>query len=163
MRYTRVSSPLDALLLTSDGEALTGLYMTEHRYGPALGPDWVADDSLPLFQRARDQLEEYFAGRLRRFDLPLAPRGTAFQRSVWRALTTIPYGATTTYGALAARLGRPSASRAVGMANGRNPISVVVPCHRVVGSNGALTGFGGGLPRKARLLGLESEGIAAPS
>ena len=102
------------------------------------------------------QLRAYFAGELRDFDLPLAPRGTAFQQSVWDALLEIPYGATTTYSELAATIGRPSACRAVGAANGRNPLAVIVPCHRVIGAAGALTGYGGGLERKRMLLALEA-------
>ena len=107
------------------------------------------------FQEAEAQLHAYFAGELERFDLPLAPLGTAFQRSVWDALTEIPYGSTTTYSELAARIGRPSACRAVGAANGRNPLPVIVPCHRVIGAAGALTGYGGGLGRKRHLLAFE--------
>ena len=107
------------------------------------------------FQEAEAQLRAYFAGELERFDLPLAPLGTAFQRSVWDALTEIPYGSTTTYSELAARIGRPSACRAVGAANGRNPLPVIVPCHRVIGAAGALTGYGGGLRRKRHLLAFE--------
>ena len=102
------------------------------------------------------QLDAYFAGRLRRFELPLAPEGTPFQREVWSALTTIPYGETVSYGELARRVGRPAASRAVGAANGRNPIPIIIPCHRVIGADGTLTGFGGGLPIKRRLLQLEA-------
>src|SRR6202012_510460 len=105
-----------------------------------------------LLAQARAQIEEYFAGTRRDFDLPLAPRGTAFQRSVWHALATIPFGVTTTYGEIAAAVGRPTASRAVGAANGQNPIAIVIPCHRVIGANGTLTGYGGGLPTKEWLV-----------
>lgn len=121
--------------------------------GAPIGSDWIADSA--LFTDAVAQLCAYFAGELRAFDLPLGPRGTEFQRQVWQALTTIPYGQTATYGAIATRVGRPSAFRAVGMANGRNPIPVIVPCHRVIGANGTLTGYGGGLRRKEYLLDLE--------
>jgi len=155
VRYTLAPSPVDDLLVMSDGEALTGLYMSDQRYSPQIAADWVRDDGLPVFAAAREQLDAYFAGELRRFELPLAVGGTAFQRRVWKALTTIPYGSTTTYGGLAKELGRPAASRAVGMANGRNPVCIVIPCHRVIGADGSLTGFGGGLPRKIRLLELE--------
>lgn len=110
-----------------------------------------------MLERTRAQLEEYFAGARREFELPLDPRGTDFQRSVWRRLLQIPYGETTTYGALARELGDPGASRAVGLANGSNPIPIVIPCHRVIGANGSLTGFGGGLPIKQALLELESK------
>lgn len=109
----------------------------------------------PLLDAARSQLDEYFNGRLRTFDVPLAPRGTEFQRVVWRELSRIPYGVTISYGELARRIGRVSASRAVGAANGRNPLPIIVPCHRVIGSNGTLTGFAGGLPTKQFLLRLE--------
>jgi methylated-DNA-[protein]-cysteine S-methyltransferase len=110
----------------------------------------------PLLVEAADQLRAYFAGELREFDLPLAPRGTAFQRRVWDAVSAIPFGATASYAEIAAVIGTPSACRAVGAANGRNPLPVIVPCHRVVGSTGALTGYGGGLERKRALLDLEA-------
>ena len=154
--YTYVDSPLDALLLTSDGTSLTGLYMNEHRHGPPVGADWVhADDATP-FGDARAQLADYFAGRRTTFDLPLAPTtGTPFQRVVWEQLRQIGFGETISYGELARRIGTPAASRAVGLANGRNPLSIVVPCHRVVGANGKLTGYAGGVEKKERLLALE--------
>ncbi|PJN22715.1 cysteine methyltransferase [Kitasatospora sp. CB02891] len=153
VRYTLSPSPVEDLLLVGDGRSILGIYMTEQLYGPEIGPDWVRDPG--LFKEAERQLDAYFALELRVFDLPLAPRGTAFQRTVWRELTRLPYGVTTSYGAIAADLGRPSAARAVGMANGRNPVGIVIPCHRVVGSDGSLTGYGGGLPRKRRLLDME--------
>ncbi|MCF2526256.1 methylated-DNA--[protein]-cysteine S-methyltransferase [Yinghuangia soli] len=153
-RYTVVGSPVGELLLTGDGEALTGLFMLpDAKYVPEIGADWRRDDA--LFDTVAAQLDEYFAGERSAFDLRLAPRGTDFQRSVWRELTTIPYGRTTSYGAMAASLGSPTASRAVGAANGRNPISIIVPCHRVIAANGALTGYAGGLDKKQRLLGHE--------
>jgi methylated-DNA-[protein]-cysteine S-methyltransferase len=150
--YTTMSAPIDELLLTGDGEALTGLHLAPHRHGlpgPA-DPDWRRDDR--LFAAATGQLAAYFAGELTEFDLPLAARGTDFQSRVWAALRTIPYGRTTSYGELAAQLGNPGASRAVGLANGRNPIAIIVPCHRVIGADGRLTGYGGGLDRKRWLL-----------
>jgi methylated-DNA-[protein]-cysteine S-methyltransferase len=153
MHIRTLDSPLGELTLVSDGEALTGLYMTEHRHRPQLPPATGDDDG--VLAQARDQLVEYFAGERREFDLPLRPAGTPFQQSVWAALREIPYGETAGYGELAARLGRPGAARAVGLANGRNPISIVVPCHRVIGAAGALTGYGGGLERKRYLLELE--------
>lgn len=154
--YAYCDSPIERLLLTSDGAALTGLYLAEHRHGPAVGADWIfAPDALP-FAAAREQLAAYFAGRRRGFDLPLAPEGTPFQRMVWQELLRIPPGETITYGELALRIGSPSASRAVGLANGRNPIAIVVPCHRVIGANGKLTGYAGGLARKQALLALEA-------
>ncbi len=148
-----IDSPLGSLTLLSDGEALTGLYMEQHRHRPPVPEGAVADDA-PLRQAA-EQLGEYFAGERRAFELPLRPAGTAFQQAVWSALLDVPYGQTASYGELARRIGRPAAVRAVGLANGRNPISIVVPCHRIVGSSGALTGYGGGLERKRQLLDLE--------
>jgi methylated-DNA-[protein]-cysteine S-methyltransferase len=150
--YTYVESPIGRLLLHSDGAALTGLYM-DVLSSPRPGMErWVEDatvDPLPLTLR---QLDEYFHGKRRDFDLPLRMHGTKFQRRVWRALTEIPYGATWSYGELAKRIDNPNASRAVGLANGRNPISILVPCHRVIGADGSLTGYGGGLERKQWLL-----------
>ena len=152
--YATMDSPIGELLLLGDGVALTGIYMKIQKYGPQRAPDW-RKDSVP-FRNACEQLCAYFAGELERFDLPLAPAGTAFQQSVWAALLDIPYGATETYGELARRIGEPTASRAVGLANGRNPISIVIPCHRVIGSTGALTGYGGGIERKRWLLAHEA-------
>jgi len=155
--HTLVDSPLGPLTLRAEDGVLSGLYMTDHRHGPpsaALGPR--DDDGLPA---VREQLAAYFAGELRAFDVPVAVRGTAFQERVWAALREIPYGGTTSYGGLAAAIGRPTAVRAVGLANGRNPVSIVVPCHRVVGANGSLTGYGGGVERKRTLLDLE-RGVA---
>lgn len=152
--HTVVESPLGPLTLRADDGVLSGLFMTEHRHGPAadaLG-DRV-DDGLPA---AREQLAAYFAGELTAFDLDLHVHGTPFQQRVWAALREIPYGATVTYGELAATIGQPTAVRAVGLANGRNPVSIVVPCHRVVGASGSLTGYGGGVERKRALLDLES-------
>lgn len=156
--YTTLASPLGELLLLSDGEALTGLYLEGHRGGPARSADWRRDDG--PFQAARAQLEAYFAGELQSFDVPVALRGTEFQRLVWSELQRVPYGATVTYGELAARVGRASAVRAVGAANGRNPVSIIVPCHRVVGADGTLTGYAGGLERKRWLLAWEAKVLA---
>jgi len=151
--HTVVESPLGPLTLRAEDGVLSGLYMTEHRHGPGADALGVLDpDGLPA---VREQLAAYFAGELRVFDVPVAVRGTPFQQRVWAALRQIPYGATTTYGELAAALGTPNAPRAVGLANGRNPVSIVVPCHRVVGASGALTGYGGGVERKRALLDLE--------
>ena len=152
--YTRVESPIGELLLVGDGRALHGLHMQEGRTAVSVHPGWRQAD-VP-FADVRGQLAEYFAGERVDFDVPLAMAGSRFQRRVWDALQEIPYGETTTYGELARRLGRPSASRAVGLANGRNPIAVIVPCHRVIGSDGSLTGYGGGLERKRLLLDLEA-------
>jgi methylated-DNA-[protein]-cysteine S-methyltransferase len=155
LAFSLADSPIGTLLLLADAAGLRGLYMEPH----ALDPAWRRDDA--ALRDAREQLEAYFAGRLREFDLELAPVGTPFQLRVWAALREIPYGETTSYGALAARLGKPGAARAVGLANGRNPISVIVPCHRVIGADGTLTGFGGGLDRKRTLLAHEAEVLGA--
>ena len=151
--FTRIESPIGRLTLTGDGDALTGLYMEIHRGGPGPVPRARRDDS--AFAAAREQLAAYFAGDLREFDLQLAPSGSAWQMRVWDALREIPYGETVSYGEIARRVGAPDASRAVGTANGSNPIAIIVPCHRVIGANGKLTGYGGGLDRKRFLLGLE--------
>jgi methylated-DNA-[protein]-cysteine S-methyltransferase len=148
--HSYMQSPVGVLMLTSDGDALTGLYMENQKHRPELPAHSVQDDS--RFTAVREQLVAYFAGERQTFDVRLDASGTAFQQRVWQALTAIPYGATESYGGLATRLGKPSASRAVGLANGRNPIGIIVPCHRVLGANGALTGYGGGLPRKQWLL-----------
>ncbi len=161
--YTHVDSPIGPLRLTSDGSALTGLYMVEHRHGPEVGADWADGASAAPLPAAAAQLAEYFAGARTEFDLPLAPEGTDFQKRVWQELTRIPYGARISYGELAGRLGNPGASRAVGLANGRNPISIVVPCHRVIGASGKLTGYGGGLERKQALLELEARHTPPPA
>jgi methylated-DNA-[protein]-cysteine S-methyltransferase len=143
-------SPLGELLLASDGEALTGLYMEERQHGPGGEVSWITDRG-PL-REVLAQVDAYFAGERRTFSLPLAPEGSAFQLRVWRALEEIPYGETWSYRRLAEQVGMPGAARAVGSANARNPISLVVPCHRVIGSAGALIGYGGGLSRKRWLL-----------
>lgn len=147
--YTTMRSPIGTLTLCSDGDALTRLSMA-----PCVPqPGWVCDRA--PFGYAVEQLDSYFSGERRNFDLPLAAEGTPFQQSVWKVLRTIPYGEVRSYGDIARRIGNPNAVRAVGRANGSNPIAVIIPCHRVVGSNGTLTGFGGGLERKAQLLELE--------
>ncbi len=149
--YTHVDSPIGRLLLCSDGTVLTGLHM-DVADCPVPGEAWTEDAGAgPLPEVAR-QLDQYFAGQRREFDLPLRLHGTPFQRRVWQALVEIPYGVTWSYGELARRIDQPSASRAVGLANGRNPISILVPCHRVIGADGTLTGYGGGLERKQWLL-----------
>jgi methylated-DNA-[protein]-cysteine S-methyltransferase len=150
--YDTIDSPLGELLLAGDGRVLTTL-----RIDGAPGASWCRAPG--PFREAADQLRAYFAGELREFDLPLAPHGTPFQQRVWAALREIPYGTTIGYAELAAAVGRPGAARAVGAANGRNPIAVVIPCHRVIGASGTLTGYGGGLARKRLLLDLEA-GIA---
>lgn len=151
--HTVLDSPIGPLTLVAVDGLLAGLYMERHRHRPPEVDDGEPDAA--LFAEAARQLEAYLAGRLTEFDLPLALHGTQFQRRVWAALQTIPYGQTRSYGQLADQIGQPTASRAVGLANGRNPISIIVPCHRVVGASGSLTGYGGGLDRKRHLLDLE--------
>ncbi len=150
--FCTIDSPIGRLTLTSDGSALTGLYM--HVAGKPLPrtAEWVMDPTAAPLPEAVRQLNEYFAGGRRHFELPLHLTGTDFQKRVWQQLTAIPFGETWTYGQLAKRLDNPSACRAVGLANGKNPIAIIVPCHRVIGADGSLTGFGGGLPRKEWLL-----------
>jgi methylated-DNA-[protein]-cysteine S-methyltransferase len=159
--FTTIESPIDELLLLSDGEYLTGLFMDECAHGPIVNSDWKRVDHLAIFEQSRQQLTSYFNGELTSFTLPLRANGTDFQKAVWRGLVEIPYGTTINYRQLAERIGNPNAQRAVGLANGRNPIGIVVPCHRVIGANGSLTGYGGGLARKEALLALESR-VANP-
>lgn len=152
-QHTLIDSPYGTLTLVATEGVLSGLYMTEQRHRPP--EETFGDrDAGPFGETAR-QLEDYFAGGRREFDLPMRLDGTPFQRTVWQQLQLIPYGETRTYGELAAMLGKPNASRAVGLANGKNPIGVIVPCHRVIGAGGSLTGYGGGLDRKQRLLAFE--------
>lgn len=155
MLYTLLESPLGALRIVGDGERIAAITMEQQRWAAPHECSWRRRDS--AFAAARGQLREYFAGERREFALPLALDGTPFRLAVWRALATIPYGATRTYGELAAAIGRPGAARAVGLANGRNPFAVVLPCHRVVGAGGGLVGYGGGLERKAWLLRHEAD------
>jgi methylated-DNA-[protein]-cysteine S-methyltransferase len=158
--YTQFESPLGEMLVTATREGVTGVYFVGQKYDPGIGTDWTQNADLAFLAVARRQLDEYFRGARSRFDVPLAPRGTPFQLRVWRALMEIPFGETRTYGAIAGHLGAPSSSRAVGAAVGRNPISVMVPCHRVVGATGSLTGYAGGLDRKRALLALERTGAS---
>lgn len=154
--YTQIDSPIGTIILTSDGQALTGLYTSAHKYEAELSDrQSVSVDRSEILSKAKEELQLYFAGKLTEFTVPVAKSGTPFQQRVYEQLCLIPYGETISYGELAARVGNPNASRAVGMANGRNPISIIVPCHRVIGANGTLTGYGGGLPRKQFLLELE--------
>jgi methylated-DNA-[protein]-cysteine S-methyltransferase len=161
--YARYSSPLGELLLVGERTAsgpmhLCGVHLPGERHGPSIEPSWVEDG--PAFATVSAALDAYFRGERTAFDLRLEPRGTAFQLRVWAELERIPFGETVTYGEIASRIGRPGAARAVGAAAGRNPLSIVVPCHRVVGADGALTGYAGGLDRKARLLDHERGVIA---
>jgi methylated-DNA-[protein]-cysteine S-methyltransferase len=151
--YTTLASPIGELLLVGDGRSLRRLHMREGRSRMAIRADWTRADE--PFEAVRAQLAEYFDGRRTSFDVPLAMEGTGFQRRVWGALREIPYGETVSYGEIARRVGEPDSARAVGVANGGNPIAVIVPCHRVIGADGSLTGFGGGLDRKRILLDLE--------
>ncbi|HXA19434.1 MAG TPA: methylated-DNA--[protein]-cysteine S-methyltransferase [Thermoanaerobaculia bacterium] len=152
LKYSYVDTPVGAILIAGDGASVIETYFA----GAKPKPDWIRDDE--AFTEASTQLRAYFAGDLKAFHLPLAPRGTEFQQSVWSALLEIPYGQTTTYSAIAEKISRPAAVRAVGAANGANPIPIIIPCHRVIGANGSLTGFGGGLDVKRRLLMLEARG-----
>ena len=158
-RFGCIDSPIDPIMIVSDGVAITGIYMDAQKYGPARDAAWLERDD-DLIRSAQAQFGAYFRGELTAFDLPLAPEGTPFQLKVWQALRDIPYGETISYGELARRVGKPTASRAVGAANGHNPIGIVVPCHRVIGADGSLTGYGGGLDRKRTLLALEAETLA---
>lgn len=149
-----LSSPIGDLLLLAGETGLSALYMEIRRH-PPVAAAWRSDES--RFRVAKSQLAAYFAGELRHFDLDLAPEGSPFQQRVWAELQNIPYGETLSYGELARRLGDPKASRAVGLANGKNPLSIIVPCHRVIGADGSLTGYGGGLERKRWLLDHEAK------
>jgi methylated-DNA-[protein]-cysteine S-methyltransferase len=161
---TNFDSPLGRMLATAEDKALTGLYFIGQQYYPDAAGAWHEDGAARPFDALRQQLDEYFAGKRLLFDLPLNPGGkrgkrgtggTAFQRAVWDAIAAVPFGSTATYSALATRCGRPSAARATGAATGRNPLSLIIPCHRIVGSSGALTGYAGGLERKRTLLAFE--------
>lgn len=159
MRYSVVSSPIGDIVI-SGHELVSGVDFADSRGAPHVAANWERDDG--AFPEVTRQLRAYFAGELTRFELDLDTGGTPFQQRVWSALQRIPYGTTTTYGKIAAELGEPRAVRAVGAANGRNPISIIIPCHRLVGSDGNLTGYGGGLPRKQWLIAHE-RGEAPPA
>jgi methylated-DNA-[protein]-cysteine S-methyltransferase len=158
--HTVIDSPLGPLTLVATNGVLAGLYMVRQRHRPATETFGHRDPDGDAFAETEGQLKEYFAGQRRDFDLPMAFHGTPFQQRVWTALCEIPYGETVSYGRLANELGQPTAARAVGLANGKNPIGIIVPCHRVVGSTGDLTGYGGGLERKRYLLDFERGGDA---
>lgn len=153
--YTTIDSPVGPLLLAADDAGLRRIHFQAGPHPLTPPPEWRCVDVLP--GDAARQLRAYFAGDLRQFDLPLVPEGTTFQLEVWAALEEIPYGQTISYATLAQRIGRPSSTRAVGAANGQNPLPIVIPCHRVIGSTGALTGYGGGLRAKEILLSLEQK------
>jgi methylated-DNA-[protein]-cysteine S-methyltransferase len=158
--YSWMKSPVGELLLAADDAGLRHITFADGREPAQPGPHW-RENASPLRETIR-QLRAWFAGELRDFNLALAPEGPAFHQRVWRELCNIPYGETISYGELARRIGSPNASRAVGRANGANPIPIVIPCHRVIGSNGKLTGYGGGLPRKEFLLALERKQLFLP-
>lgn len=154
--YDFYESPHGPMLLVADGEALSGVYFDGQKYHPQVASQWRRDAHHATLRQTKSELAEYFGGERKRFDTALAPEGTPFQRSVWKAISSVGFGQTITYGELAARAGCPGSARAAGAATGRNPISIIVPCHRIVGSNGSLTGYAGGLDRKRALLALES-------
>jgi methylated-DNA-[protein]-cysteine S-methyltransferase len=157
--YSCVDCPLGRMFVQGDGQFVTGLFMPQHKGWR--GPDASWQESHAPFTVVREQLAEYFAGERQQFDVPLKLAGTPFQQRVWQELVRIPFGTTITYGELARRVGKPSASRAVGHANSRNPISIIVPCHRVIGANGKLTGYGGGVDKKQWLLAWERSATVA--
>jgi methylated-DNA-[protein]-cysteine S-methyltransferase len=157
--YTRLKTPLGTLLAIATGGTLVGLHFEGGQHVPEIERNWREDPKAVPFAECARQLSEYFAGKRMCFDLPLAPHGTPFQERVWREIARVPHGETITYGELAARAGSPGSARAAGAATGRNPLSLVVPCHRIVGTGGALTGYAGGIGRKEKLL--EHEGALA--
>ena len=154
--YDYYQSPRGRMLLVADDTALTGVYFTGQKYQPRIDAGWVRDARHGLLGQAKRELAEYFDGTRTDFTVKVAPRGTPFQRAVWKAITGVAFGSTIPYAELARRAGRPGSARAAGAATGRNPISIIVPCHRIVGSNGALTGYAGGLTKKRALLALEA-------
>jgi methylated-DNA-[protein]-cysteine S-methyltransferase len=154
--YSIINSPVGSLILVADDSALTGLYFADRDHVPAASRDWIRDARHPVLRQAAGQIHEYFAGKRMSFSLPLRLAGTGFQEKVWRQIALIPHGKTITYSDLARRVGAPAAIRAAGTSTGRNPLSIIIPCHRVVGKNGSLRGFAGGLERKQRLLKLEN-------
>ena len=156
-RFDFVASPLGTLRLTASADGLTGIHFDGQPHAPAADSRWLREPAFAPLRHAAMQLAEYFAGRRRSFDLPLAPAGTPFQHAVWDAIATVVAGATISYTELARRAGHPTSMRAAGAATGRNPLSIVVPCHRIVGADGSLTGYAGGLARKRALLALERD------
>ena len=154
--YDLYESHQGRMLLVANDVGLSGAYFDGQKYFPRVDPDWRRDARHAPLRQAERELAEYFGGERKRFESPLAPEGTAFQQSVWKAISTVGFGETITYSELARRAGFPGSARAAGAATGRNPISIIVPCHRIVGSNGSLTGYAGGLDRKRALLALES-------
>lgn len=159
--FDQIESPLGRIVVQGDGEFITGLYLPNHKHWSGPDPSWRQSDA--PFAAVRQQLAEYFAGERQEFDVPVQLAGTPFQQRVWQELVRIPYGTTISYAELARRVGQPTASRAVGSANGRNPVSILVPCHRVIGANGKLTGYGGGIDKKEWLLAWERRAMGSKS
>jgi methylated-DNA-[protein]-cysteine S-methyltransferase len=155
IRFARYESPLGTVIAIADPHGITSIDFVDAKYAKRIEPGWVEDANDPRLRKCISQLREYFAGTRREFDLPLSPHGTPFQERVWQEIARVPYGKTISYGELARRAGAPGQARAAGAATGRNPVGVVVPCHRIVGADGSLTGYAGGLSRKQRLLELE--------
>lgn len=153
--YDYYQSPCGRMLLVADDKALTGVYFTAQKYRPRIEPEWRRAEHHAPLRQAKRELAEYFGGKRTHFTVTVAPRGTPFQRAVWKAIAGVSFGKTIPYAELARRAGRPGSARAAGAATGRNPIGIIVPCHRIVGSNGALTGYAGGLAKKRALLALE--------
>jgi methylated-DNA-[protein]-cysteine S-methyltransferase len=154
-RFVRFASPLGPMFATAEEDGITHIEFLGAKYAPVASPDWVEDPKGPDLAACVAQLGEYFAGTRTEFDFPLAPRGSDFQQRVWREIARVPYGKTISYAELATRAGAPGQARAAGAATGRNPVSLAIPCHRIVGSDGSLTGYAGGLERKRELLELE--------
>lgn len=154
--YGFYESPCGQMLLVASDDGLSGVYFDAQKYYPSLDPQWRRDEGHFLIAQARRELAEYFGGERQVFEVALAPEGTAFQRAIWRAIASVRFGETLTYGQLAQSAGYPGMARAAGAATGRNPLTIVIPCHRIVGATGALTGYAGGLDRKRALLALES-------
>ena len=155
MNYDIFNSPIGLLTVSTDGKGITSLHIEGDRYFTEIPADWTRTTSDPLLKQAKKELDEYFAGKRKKFDLPLVEVGTVFQQGVWYAISQIPAGSTSTYGAIAEKMGKPKAVRAVGTAVGRNPICIIIPCHRVLGGNGSMGGFVAGIERKKALLKLE--------
>ena len=160
-RFARFETPLGTVLATAAGGFITSVNFIDAKYTKPIDPEWTQDPDSPALKECAAQLGDYFGGKRRSFDLPLAPEGTPFQKRVWQEIARVPFGATLTYSELAARAGAAGSARAAGAATGRNPIAVIVPCHRIVGSDGSLTGYAGGLERKTKLL--EIEGVLQAS
>ena len=156
--YDTFEGPQGGMLLVAGDAGLAGVFFNRQKHHPKRQANWKKDPQHRVLRQAKRELAEYFAGKRKRFDVALSPNGTPFQRSVWRAISTVGFGETITYGELARRAGHPGSARAAGAATGRNPIGIIVPCHRIMGANGTLTGYAGGLSKKRALLALEGVG-----